>query len=126
MLSLAGAVVSAEDPTKLFEFYRKLFGDPLWEGPTFKVYPAGKGAIAIGPDDRLHGEPKEPMRVMFNLETDDLEGEFERVKGLGAKVVAEPAPPSDDPGIRMATFADPDGNYFQVHTPTPEMLQSQG
>jgi predicted enzyme related to lactoylglutathione lyase len=57
---------------------------------------------------------------MFNFETSDVKSEFERMKGLGAKVVAEPYSMGDEPDFLIATLADPDGNYFQVVSPMKE------
>jgi predicted enzyme related to lactoylglutathione lyase len=54
---------------------------------------------------------------MFNFETNDVQGEFKRMKGLGAKVIAEPYHPADDQDMWIATLADPDGNYFQLISP---------
>ena len=54
---------------------------------------------------------------MFNFETDDVKGEFERIKGLGAISVAEPYIPSEDSKMTMATLSDTDGNFFQLMTP---------
>ena len=54
---------------------------------------------------------------MFNFETRDVKGEFERIKKLGAAVVAEPYHPGEDPKGTIATFSDPDNNYFQLVTP---------
>ena len=47
--------------------------------------------------------------------------EFERIKGLGATVEHEPYQPGGDAAGEMwlATFADPDGNFFQIATPMP-------
>ena len=57
---------------------------------------------------------------MLNLETSDVNGEFDRLKATGARVVAEPYEPGGG-GMQMCTFADPDGNYFQFATPwSPE------
>lgn len=54
---------------------------------------------------------------MFNFETSDVEGEFERLVGLGAKAVAKPYHPGEDPKGLVATLEDTDGNYFQLLTP---------
>jgi len=54
---------------------------------------------------------------MLNFSTPDVKGEFERIKALGAEVVAEPYEPGAGEGMLMCTFADPDGNYFQLSTP---------
>ncbi len=52
---------------------------------------------------------------MLNFSTSDVRGEFERIKGVGAEVIAEPYEPGG--GMLMCSFADPDGNYFQLATP---------
>jgi predicted enzyme related to lactoylglutathione lyase len=57
------------------------------------------------------------LRMMFNLETKDVEAEFDRIKKLGATVVAKPYHPKEDPKGTIATFADPDANLFQLVTP---------
>lgn len=62
----------------------------------------------------MKGMAKDPGRVMFNLETKEVKKEFERIKDLGAKVIAEPY---EMQGAWIATFADPDGNYFQLMSP---------
>lgn len=54
---------------------------------------------------------------MFNLETEDVEKEFKRIKEAGAKVIQEPYHPGEADSMMIATFADPDGNYFQLMTP---------
>ena len=44
-----------------------------------------------------------------------MQAEFERIKDLGAEVVKEPY--ELDGNFWLATFADPDGNCFQLATP---------
>ena len=46
-----------------------------------------------------------------------MKAEFERIKGLGTKVVAEPYRMDENQEGLIATFADPDGNYFQLMSP---------
>jgi predicted enzyme related to lactoylglutathione lyase len=58
---------------------------------------------------------------MFFLETPDVRGEFKRIKDLGATVAHEPySPRGDDERFLLATFEDPDGNYFQLASPMPD------
>jgi len=45
----------------------------------------------------VHGPNKNPQRILFNFETSDVKGEFERMKGLGAQVIAEPYSMGDEP-----------------------------
>jgi predicted enzyme related to lactoylglutathione lyase len=51
---------------------------------------------------------------MLNFETSQVKEEFERIKALGAVVIAAPYQMG---GGWIATLADPDGNYFQLMSP---------
>lgn len=48
----------------------------------------------------------------INLIADDLDGDFERIVGLGADVVQEPI--DQDYGVRDAAFRDPAGNLVRL------------
>ena len=52
--------------------------------------------------------------MILNFETKEVKEEFERIKETGATVIKEPY---EMQGAWIATFADPDGNYFQLMTP---------
>jgi predicted enzyme related to lactoylglutathione lyase len=110
----------SDDPEALSAFYQKVLErEPDWEGGSYTGFQIGDGFITIGPHDKVHGKNEHPERVMLNFETEDVEEEFERIKGLGATVIAEPYTPGEmkDEDGKIATFADPDGNYFQLITP---------
>src|SRR5439155_1595167 len=48
----------------------------------------------------------------------DVNGDFETLKAAGATVIQEPYHPGDDESeMWIATFADPDSNYFQLVSP---------
>ena len=118
MLNFSSILVFSENPKKLSDFYKKVFQkDPDWSEGGYYGFMAGKGFITFGPHDQVHGRNANPERVLFNFETKDVEGEFDRIKKLGASVVAEPYHPSEEHGMTIATFADPDNNYFQLMTP---------
>ena len=120
-LNLNSIMLGSDDSKALAAFYTKVLGDPNpeWtdESGGWYGYQAGAGGIAIGPHSEVKGKNQQPGRIMLNFETPDVKAEFERVKGLGAEVVAEPYSPMDDERMLMCTFADPDGNYFQFSTP---------
>ena len=59
-------------------------------------------------------------RIILNIETNDVQGDFARWRDAGAIVVREPYTFEEAPGSWIATFADPDDNYFQLMTPMPE------
>ncbi len=111
-------MVGTMQPKVLASFYEKVFdhkpdmNDGDWSG-----WQVGSCFFGVGGHSDMKGETKDPGRVMFNLETKDVKGEFKRIKSLGAKVIKEPY---EMQGAWIATFADPDGNYFQLMTPWNE------
>lgn len=121
-LNLNSIMLGSEDSRTLADFYTRILGppNPAWsdEPGGWFGYQAGAGGVAIGPHSEVKGKNQHPGRIMLNFETADVKSEFERIKGLGAEVVAEPYEPmGGGDGMQMCTFADPDGNYFQLTTP---------
>ena len=118
MLNFSSVLVFSEDPERLVEFYSKVFEkDPEWSGGDFSGWLVGNAALTIGPHDKVTGKNKSPERIMINLESNNVREEFERVKRLGTTVIAEPYHPGEEPDMWIATFEDPDGNYFQIMSP---------
>lgn len=97
------------------DFYQKVFGRPGdhvdggWHG--WKV---GDTFLTVGEHSEMGGSAKDPGRIMFNFETNEVKEEFERIKECGATVIKEPY---EMGGGFIATLADPDGNFFQLVTP---------
>ena len=118
MLNFNSILVFSADPGKLADFYQGVFGgDPVMDSGGYKGFQVGSGFITIGPHDKVHGSNTNPERILLNLETSDVKGEFDRIKRLGAKVIAEPYQMDEATDGWIATLADPDGNYFQLMTP---------
>jgi hypothetical protein len=89
MLNLNSTLVFSEQPQKLADFYQKIFGKkPDWSEGSCFGFKVGQGIFTTCPH-----------------------------KKIGAKVVAEPYGPEEDPKAQIATLADPDNNYFQLVTP---------
>ena len=116
-MNLNGILIGSEDPKRLVEYYTKLFGAPGWEGGDYIGWQIGTGSVTVGPHDHVKGRNAHPGRVIWNIETTDVKGEFERFRDAGATVVQEPYSPVEAPEMFIATFADPDDNYFQLVTP---------
>ena len=120
-LNLNNIMLGSEDSRKLADFYSEVLGapNPDWsdEANGWFGFQAGAGSLAIGPHSEVQGRNQQPGRLMLNFETSDVQGEFERIKALGAEVVAEPYNPTGGGDMMMCTFADPDGNYFQLTSP---------
>lgn len=118
MLNLNSILLFSENPKQLVEFYKKIFQkDPSWSGGDFVGFEVGSTHFVIGHHDKVHGKNKNPERMMFNLETNDVQSEFERIKGVGAKVIQEPYHPMEAKEMWVTTFEDPDRNYFQLISP---------
>ena len=110
-------LIGTDDAPRLVEFYTRLFGEPSFADESYSTWQLGSGAISVGPHSEVHGANDQPGRLIWNIETDDVKGEFERLVGAGAVVVAEPYNFDEYPDTWIATLADPDGNYFQLMTP---------
>lgn len=120
MLNFNSILLSTEDPKKLADFYKEVLQkDPDWSDGTYYGFMAGNTFLSIGFHDKIKGRNSNPDRILLNFETSDVKGDFERIKKLGAKVIAEPYQMDKDSGW-IATLADPDGNYFQLMPPWKE------
>ncbi len=124
-LNLNNIMLGSQDSKKLADFYGGVLGAPSpgWsdEANGWYGFEAGAGSLMIGPHSEVKGKSQEPSRIMLNLTTPDVKSEFERIKALGTEVVAEPYEPQGGSDMLMCTFADPDGNYFQLVPPwSPE------
>ena len=118
MLNLNSILVFSENPSELGAFYEKVLQkEPEWKEGDYSGFQAGSGFITIGAHDKVAGKSQNPERIMFNFETEAVKGEFDRIKALGAEIIAEPYQPDEDPSAWIATLADIDGNYFQLVTP---------
>ena len=116
-MKFTGVLIGSEDPERLKAFYSKLFGKPAWEDERYFGWRFGDATVMFGPHDQVKGKNREPGRVIWNLETTDVKGEFGRLTAAGAIVVKEPYDPGENSGMLIATLSDPDNNYFQLATP---------
>jgi predicted enzyme related to lactoylglutathione lyase len=107
----------SEHPEPLVEYYTRLFGTPAMADGSYTGWLLGSGFVSVGHHSEVHGKNPEPGRFIWNIETSDVKAEFERLKAAGAIVVREPYNFEQFPDMWIATFADPDGNYFQLMTP---------
>lgn len=122
MLSFSSILLSSDNPKPLADFYQKVFQkEPDMNEGGYVGFLVGKGFITIGPHSKVHGKNTSPERTIINFEISDVKGEFDRIKALGAKVVAQPYQMGEDTKAWIATLADPDNNYFQLMTPWEEM-----
>lgn len=115
-MKLNGILFGSDNASVLADFYTKLLGEPNWHEGDWYGFAAGI-QLGIGPHSEVNGQNQTPGRIMIMFEVEDVPNEFERIKKLGAIVIAEPYHPGQADETWLATFADPDGNYFQISTP---------
>jgi predicted enzyme related to lactoylglutathione lyase len=114
-LNLNSILIGSAQPAALAEFYAKVFGRPadMSEGG-YSGWQVGNCFLTVGEHSEVHGQAKEPARILLNFETTTVPEEFERLKRLGVTVIKEPYGME---GGWIATLADPDGNFIQLMTP---------
>jgi predicted enzyme related to lactoylglutathione lyase len=110
-------LIGSDDPDRLVDYYRKVLGEPTLVEGGYSGWQLGSGMVSIGPHSEVHGKNPQPGRLIWNIETPDVQGEFERMKAAGAIVIKEPYSFDEAPGYWIATLADPDDNYFQLTSP---------
>jgi predicted enzyme related to lactoylglutathione lyase len=110
-------LIGSEDPERLIAYYTNLFGEPGFADGDYTGWQLGSGFVTIGPHSEVKGRNAAPGRIIWNIESKDVAGDFERFRAAGAIVIAEPYGFELAEGSSIATFADPDGNYFQLMSP---------
>ena len=112
---LGTAGIWSEDiQKKLVPFYRDVLGLPLSvDTPGFVVLgsnPSGP-SVTLGTHSDVKGPNPDPARHMVGFTTDDIQGDFQRLKGKGVEFIEEPTAFDN---VTVATFKDPEGNYVQL------------
>ncbi len=110
-------LIGSEDPDRLVEYYSRVLGEPGFSDGGYTGWKVGSGYVTVGPHSEVSGKNPQPGRIIWNIETADVAGAFERMKAAGAIVIAEPYSFEGQPDSSIATFADPDDNYFQLMSP---------
>ncbi|MBI3341871.1 VOC family protein [Candidatus Curtissbacteria bacterium] len=115
---LESILIGSQKASKLADFYTKTVG--LKKGSTWvndengeegiELF-VGKQGIYVMDHSKVKGKAKDPNRVILNIEVDDVEKETKRLKKAKVKVVQD-VYHMEGYGL-IATFADPEGNYFQ-------------
>ena len=118
-MNFTGVLIGTDDPQRLRDYYTKLFGKPNWDEGGYFGWQIGSGSVTVGPHDQVKGKSAAPGRLIWNIETADVRGEFAKLKAAGATVVKEPYQMGEGPGqqVWITTLSDPDNNYFQLMSP---------
>jgi predicted enzyme related to lactoylglutathione lyase len=110
---LRGASIWSEDLNNLLPFYRDVLGlEVTTETPGFVVL----GGLWLGTHSEVHGRNADPARHMIGLTSNDLAGDWKRLKDRGVEFVEDP---TDYSTVRIATLKDPEGNLVQLLESSP-------
>ena len=110
-------LIGTSDAPRLVDYYTRLFGAPGFQDGGFSGWQLGSGFVTVGAHDQVSGTNGEPGRLIWNIESADVRGDFDRLKAAGAIVVREPYAFDGGTTVNIVTLADPDGNYFQLVSP---------
>ncbi|MEO5884454.1 MAG: VOC family protein [Candidatus Limnocylindrales bacterium] len=110
-------LIGSEDPDRLVEYYTKVLGEPGMTDSGYTGWKLGSGFVTVGPHSEVKGKSAQPGRIIWNIESQDVQADFDRMKAAGGIVIAEPYGFEGQEGMSIATFADPDDNYFQLMSP---------
>ena len=117
-LSVIGLSIDCADAVGLARFWSGVLGRPV--NPGANAENAAIDAIdqATGPRLAFHKVPEPKTiknRLHLDLRTDEFEAESKRLLGLGATPIRD----IEKPGARWTTFADPEGNEFDLVAARP-------
>lgn len=101
--------LSSQDPDRLRAFYIDVVGLQVDERDGLKLGPA---RLRFNFHSEITGENVDPARFMLNIFVGDIAAEEARLKEGGVPVIRSAE--REDWGGLVATFADPDGNFFQL------------
>jgi predicted enzyme related to lactoylglutathione lyase len=114
---LDGILLSSGNTNKLAKFYREVVG--LKQTGEYEMGEDGESAyefsdvqLFINPHDKVKGKNKNPERFMMNFEVEDIEEAVKKLKKNKVKLIQDIY--HIEGYGQIATFEDPDGNYFQL------------
>ena len=121
-MNVNGILIGSEDTRRLADYYTRLFGQPAEDMEGDVGWQSGAASVTVGPHSEVTGKNAHPGRLIWNIESADVRGDFQRFADAGAIVVREPyTMEGDETGGLIATLADPDNNYFQLVSPMGPM-----
>ena len=118
-LGFAALNIDCADPAALADFWGKVLGRPVSPGAVAGDMAVDATDPASGPRLIFHPVPQSETvknRLRPILLTEHYDKEIERLTGLGARPLNE----IKLPAVRWTTFADPEGNEFDLVIWQPE------
>ena len=110
---VVGVTLWTDDLERLVEFYRNTLGLVLRSHHgDFANFDFGDVRLNLGLHDDVHGQSRDPYRIMVHLGVRDIHGMHRRLSDRGVQFIRQPE--QEHWGGWVATFLDPDGNVLQL------------
>src|SRR4029450_10057981 len=93
-MNLNSVLIGSEDPKPLVDYYTKLFGEPSGSEGGYTWWQLGTGGVTVSQHSEVKAKNPSPGRIIWNIETADVKGDFEKLKAAGARVIQEPYAPA--------------------------------
>lgn len=118
------------DVGRLVAFYEQVTGiAAVWANELFAEIQTPVGTLAIGSDKTVplfgagSAEPAANRSAIIEFIVDDVDADYERLRGSVGEVVTEPT--TMPWGNRALLFRDPDGNLVNLFTPVADAARAK-
>lgn len=129
-MKLVSIRIITGDVKRLVGFYEMVTGvSAIWGNELFAEIPTSVGVLAIGSDKTVPlfgqgcAEPAANRTAIIEFIVDDVDAEYERLRGHIFEVVTEPT--TMPWGNRALLFRDPDGNLINLFTPVTDAARAK-
>ncbi|MBH60152.1 MAG: hypothetical protein CL907_03185 [Dehalococcoidia bacterium] len=108
-----GVIIWTEKLENLLGFYKLIFNSKVSKKKDTSAYFIRDNfKFYIAEHSEVSGNSKDPNRIIFNLETDDIELEYNRLSNAGVTFLRSPE--IEKWGGKVATFEDPEKNRVNL------------
>ncbi|MDP7705636.1 MULTISPECIES: VOC family protein [unclassified Mycobacterium] len=129
-MRLVSIRVITADVKRMVAFYEMVTGvTAIWGNELFAEIPTPVAALAIGSDKTVplfgqgSAEPAANRSAIVEFIVDDVDAEYERLRGQISELVTEPT--TMPWGNRALLFRDPDGNLVNLFTPVTDAARAK-
>lgn len=110
---IAGVIIWTANLPRLRSFYTGVLGLKPFSSHDYSVsFVWGDLRLRIARHSSIKGKNADPLRVMVNLDVDDIHEVYKSMLGKGTAFIRPPE--MEEWGGWVSTFSDPDGNVLQL------------
>jgi len=117
MIRVEGFYFTVNDLVKSVKFYEEILGikHTHIEGNRWADFYNGDRHFGLLCDEKINSNRKIGNNGVLNFYSDDIKQDFERIKGMGVKIIEELCDTPDSPYEYLCfTFEDFDGNKIEI------------